>query len=463
MSVAVVVTATIGGVMSVIVDQNGKNILFTTTEIDVDQEVSVSQKALRKVLIASSLGNFVEWFDYASYGYLATIIAVVFFPDISHSAALMATFAIFAISFIIRPIGGIIWGSIGDRLGRRTALSFSILIMSGATTLIALLPTYAQIGLMAPGLLLLLRMVQGFSASGEYAGATSFIAEYSPPYKRGLYTSLVPASTAAGLLAGSLMAAGLFGLLTPEQMKSFGWRLPFLLALPLGLIGIYIRLKIEDTPKFRELETNHRVIETPAKEIFTTYRREVITSIGVTSLNAVGFYLILSYMPTYLITELQVGETEAFLTVSISLAVYVFSIFAMGAISDRIGRKVALISASVLFIILTVPLFALLDDATLTGIILIQIAFGILLTVNDGTLPCFLTEIFPTRVRYSGFAFSFNTAQAFLGGTAPLIATFLIEVTGSKLAPAWYLVAIAAVSLIAMRGAKETAGKPLVD
>ncbi len=135
----------------------------------------------------------------------------------------------------------------------------------------------------------------------------------------------------------------------------------------------------------------------------------------------------------------------------------------MGAISDRIGRKVALISASVLFIILTVPLFALLDDATLTGIILIQIAFGILLTVNDGTLPCFLTEIFPTRVRYSGFAFSFNTAQAFLGGTAPLIATFLIEVTGSKLAPAWYLVAIAAVSLIAMRGAKETAGKPLVD
>ncbi len=222
-------------------------------------------------------------------------------------------------------------------------------------------------------------------------------------------------------------------------------------------------MKIEDTPKFRELETNHRVIETPAKEIFTTYRREVITSIGVTSLNAVGFYLILSYMPTYLITELQVGETEAFLTVSISLAVYVFSIFAMGAISDRIGRKVALISASVLFIILTVPLFALLDDATLTGIILIQIAFGILLTVNDGTLPCFLTEIFPTRVRYSGFAFSFNTAQAFLGGTAPLIATFLIEVTGSKLAPAWYLVAIAAVSLIAMRGAKETAGKPLVD
>ncbi|MDM7852611.1 MFS transporter [Pseudochrobactrum kiredjianiae] len=426
-------------------------------------ESAVSQKTLRKVLIASSLGNFVEWFDYASYGYLATIIAVVFFPDIAPSAALMATFAVFAISFIIRPIGGIIWGSIGDRIGRRTALSFSILIMSGATTLIAFLPSYTQIGMMAPALLLLLRMVQGFSASGEYAGATSFIAEYSPPAKRGLYTSLVPASTAAGLLAGSLMAAGLFAFLTPEEMQSYGWRLPFLLALPLGAIGIYIRLKIEDTPKFRELENQHRVTATPAKEIFTTYRREVLISIGVTSLNAVGFYLILSYMPTYLITELNVGETEAFLTVSISLAIYVLSIFVMGAISDKIGRKVALILASILFIALTVPLFAMLDGATLTGIILIQIAFGILLTVNDGTLPCFLTEIFPTRVRYSGFAFSFNTAQAFLGGTAPLIATFLINITGSKLAPAWYLVAIAMVSLLAMCFARETAGKPLAD
>jgi MHS family proline/betaine transporter-like MFS transporter len=168
-------------------------------------------------------------------------------------------------------------------------------------------------------------------------------------------------------------------------------------------------------------------------------------------------------MPTYLITELNVGETEAFLTVSISLAIYVLSIFVMGAISDKIGRKVALILASILFIALTVPLFAMLDGATLTGIILIQIAFGILLTVNDGTLPCFLTEIFPTRVRYSGFAFSFNTAQAFLGGTAPLIATFLINITGSKLAPAWYLVAIAVVSLLAMCFARETAGKPLAD
>ncbi|MFO1208986.1 MAG: MFS transporter [Amaricoccus sp.] len=426
-----------------------------------DPEVEAG--VLRKVLTASFIGNFVEWFDYASYGYFATVIAAAFFPEIAPTAALMATFAVFAISFVIRPIGGIVWGSIGDKIGRRTALSWSILIMSGATTLIALLPSYAQIGMLAPVLLLVVRMVQGFSASGEYAGATSFIAEYSPTARRGFYTSMVPASTAAGLLAGSLMSAALFGILTEEQMQSFGWRLPFLLAFPLGLIGLYIRLKLEDTPKFRELEETHHVEATPVRELFTDYRKQIAIAFGVTCLNAVGFYLILSYMPTYLITEMGMGQTESFIATSISLFAYIFLIFLMGQLSDRFGRKTALITASLLFMLLTVPLFSMLDGATFLTIVLIQIAFGALLTINDGTLPCFLSEIFPTKVRYSGFAFSFNTANALFGGTAPFVATWLISLTGSKLAPAWYLVAAAAVALVAMLLARETAGRPLDD
>lgn len=429
----------------------------------VPHDAEVSPAVLRKVLGASFIGNFVEWFDYASYGYFATVIAHAFFPEIAPQAALLATFAVFAISFIIRPIGGIVWGSIGDKIGRRTALSWSILIMSGATTVIALLPSYAQIGIMAPILLLVVRMVQGFSASGEYAGATSFIAEYSPTNRRGFYTSMVPASTAAGLLAGSLMSAALFGLLTEDQMQSFGWRLPFLLALPLGLVGLYIRLKLEDTPKFRELEESHHVEATPVRELFTTYRRQIAIAFGVTCLNAVGFYLILSYMPTYLITEMGMGQAESFIATSISLFAYIFLIFLMGQLSDRFGRKTALVTASILFMALTVPLFSLLAGASFAMIVLVQIAFGALLTINDGTLPCFLSEIFPTKVRYSGFAFSFNAANALFGGTAPFVATWLIGVTGSKLAPAWYLVAAAAVALIAMLLARETAGKPLED
>ncbi|RCW78233.1 MFS transporter [Paracoccus lutimaris] len=430
---------------------------------DRTTDAQASPAVLRKVLTASFIGNFVEWFDYASYGYFATVIAAVFFPEIAPQAALLATFAVFAISFVIRPLGGIVWGSIGDRIGRKTALSWSILIMSGATTVIALLPSYHQIGMLAPVLLLVVRMVQGFSASGEYAGATSFLAEYAPPAKRGFYTSMVPASTAAGLLAGSLMSAALFAALDTQALQGWGWRLPFLLAFPLGLVGLYIRLRLEDTPKFRELEARHHVEATPTRELFITYRKPIIRAFAVTCLNAVGFYLILSYMPTYLITEMGMEESASFLANSIALFAYIFLIFLMGMLSDRFGRKTALIAASVLFIVLTVPLFGMLDGASFAMIVLIQVIFGALLTVNDGTLPCFLTEIFPTRVRYSGFAFSFNTANALFGGTAPFVATWLIGATGSKTAPAWYLVAAAVVALVAMLAARETAGKPLEE
>lgn len=419
---------------------------------------------LRRVVTASFIGNFVEWFDYAVYGYLATVIARVFFPETSPTTGLLATFAVFAISFVIRPIGGLVWGHFGDRIGRRTTLSLSILIMSSATFCIGLLPGFHQIGYAAPVLLLLIRMVQGFSASGEYAGASAFLAEYAPDRRRGLLTSVVPASTAAGLLFGSLIAALLTAVLTTDQLNGWGWRLPFLLAAPLGLVGRYIRLKLEDTPKFQEMERGMNVeTNTPLSILFTAHRRAILIAFGVTCLNAVGFYLILSYMPTYLSRQLHVGDTASFVATSITLACYISFIFGMGALSDRFGRKRVLIAASVCFAVGTVPLFSALGAAGLVGIILIQIVLSAFLTMNDGTLPTFLAEIFPTRVRYSGFAFSFNTANALFGGTAPFVATLLIKLTGSNLAPAWYLTAAALVAMVAMFLARETSREPLAD
>lgn len=430
-------------------------------------ETAAERSTLRRAATASFMGNFVEWFDYAAYGYLAAVIAVVFFPATDKTTGLLATFAVFAISFIVRPIGGIVWGHIGDRYGRRNALSLSILIMSGSTFCIAFLPTYAQVGMLAPLLLLLIRLVQGFSASGEYAGAAAFLAEYAPDKKRGFYTCLVPASTAAGLLFGSLFAAGLYSQLDSEQLHSWGWRLPFLLAAPLGLIGRYIRLHLEDTPKFREMEkalehkaTKHRA---PIGELLGVHRKRVLVAIGVTCLNAVAFYLILSYMPTYLSTEMGMTETDSFLASTVSLATYIVFIFLMGMLSDRFGRKTMLIAASLLFLAITVPLFSALEGQTFAFILLIQIAFGLMLAMNDGTLPCFLAEVFPTHVRYSGFAFSFNTANALFGGTAPFIATWLISQTGDKMAPAWMLVAAAGVALLAMLCIRETAHQALSD
>ena len=422
---------------------------------------TASPTVLRRVVAASFIGNFVEWFDYAVYGYLATVIAGVFFPESSPTTGLLATFAVFAISFIVRPVGGLVWGHFGDKIGRRTALSLSILIMSTATTCIALIPGFAQIGYLAPALLLVVRMVQGFSASGEYAGASAFLAEYAPDKRRGVYTSVVPASTAAGLLFGSLLVALLTTVLDHSQLASWGWRLPFLLAAPLGLIGRYIRLKLEDTPKFHELELRHEAANTPLRLLFTRHRRAIAIAFGVTCLNAVGFYLLLSYMPTYLSTQLGVGDTASFIASSITLVCYIGFIFSMGALSDRFGRKRILIAASVGFAVLTVPLFAALGVVGIVGIVGIQILLSGLLTMNDGTLPVFLAEIFPTRVRFSGFAFSFNTANAIFGGTAPFVATLLIKLTDSKLAPAWYLVAAALVALGSTFLARETCDKPL--
>ncbi|MET3932877.1 MFS transporter [Arthrobacter sp. OAP107] len=420
----------------------------------------VSKDTRRRVITASFIGNFVEWFDYAVYGYLAGIISTVFFPDADRQTALLATFGVFAISFFVRPLGGFFWGHIGDRLGRRKALSLSIVIMSAATFCIALIPGYGTIGLLAPVLLLLVRVVQGFSASGEYAGASAFLVEYAPAHRRGLYAAVVPASTAAGLLLGSLLAALLTSVLSESQLHDWGWRLPFLLAAPMGLIGRYIRTKLEDTPAFRALSQEEHG-KAPARDMFRNNRKQLIIATGAVLLNAVGFYVILSYMPTYLAEELGFGAGESFLATTIALASYIGFIFVTGIASDRFGRKKMLITASVLFILLTVPAFMLLDTGNFLVIVLVQILLGGMLTLNDGTLPSFLAELFPTKTRYSGFAVSFNLSNALFGGTAPFMATLLIGLTHNKLAPGWYLVAASLISLIAVLFAVETSKKPL--
>ncbi len=421
-----------------------------------------SPATMRRVVAASFVGNLVEWFDYAVYGYLAATIAAVFFPRISETAGLLAAFGVFAVSFLVRPLGGVFWGHFGDRRGRRAALSASILIMSGSTVVIALLPGYASIGLAAPVLLLLVRMVQGFSAAGEYAGASAFLYEYAPEGRRGFYTSVVPASTAAGLLTGSVVVTVLTTALTPEQMSTWGWRLPFLLAAPLGLVGRYIRLKLDDTPEYRALvdgsgEDGGTGAHAPLTETFSRNRRALLIAFGATCLNAVGFYMLLSYMPTYLARELGLEETAAFVSTTVALAVYIGSVFVMGRLSDRFGRPVMLTTAGIGFAVLSVPIFWVLGLSGVVGATLIQVALGVMLTTNDGTLPSYLAELFPTRVRYSGFAFSFNTANALFGGTAPFVATFLIHVSGNAAAPAFYLAAAGLVAALAMSAARPAA------
>lgn len=423
----------------------------------------IGKKERRKVVVASFIGNFVEWFDYGAYSYLAVVIAAVFFPSDNLTEGLIWTFALFAVSFLVRPFGGFIWGHIGDRVGRRNALAWSILLMTFATVCIGLLPGALQIGVWAPALLLLFRMLQGFSASGEYAGASAYLVEYAPDGKRGMYAAVVPGSTAAGLLFGSLMATLLTGTLSDAQMESWGWRLPFLLAAPLGLIGVYIRRKLEDSPVFQEMSQEDEVVKAPVWALFRDHWRTLVRTTAAVLLNAVGFYVILTYMPTYLSQTVGIDPTLANISTTVSLFTYIGFIFLTGHLSDRFGRRKVLMSASVLFTLFTVPAFMLLGTDNFVIILLVQILLGAMLTLNDGSLASFLAENFPTRVRYTGFAVSFNVGNALFGGTAPAIATMLIATTGSAIAPGWYLVGAAIIALIAVALSPETSDKPLKD
>ena len=420
---------------------------------------------VKRVAFSSFLGNFIEWFDYASYSYFATVIAAVFFASEDPTAALISTFAVFAVSFVMRPLGAIFWGSMGDKKGRKWALSVSIFLMSGATFLIGCLPSYAVIGLGAPLLLLLLRMVQGFSAAGEYAGAATFLAEYAPTDRRGLYCSLVPASTAVGLLVGSMLATLMTLFLPTEAVTSWGWRIPFLLAGPLGLVAHYIRTKLEDSPTYQAMQdvmvAQEGETRRPVRDLLKNHMRELLVSFGACMLNAVGFYAVLTYLPTYLETAVGMPADQSQVATTIALVAYIGFIFISGKVSDRFGRKKMLITACVLFIVLTVPAFMLLNTADFWVVLGVELVMCFVLTINDGTLSSYLTETFPTEVRYTGFALSFNMANAIFGGTAAMIGTWLISATGSTLSPAWYMVGVSAVALVAMVLSHENSDKHL--
>ncbi|WP_169171851.1 MFS transporter [Bifidobacterium oedipodis] len=424
---------------------------------------------VRKVAVSSFLGNFIEWFDYASYSYFATTIALVFFPTGNHTVAMLQTFGVFALSFILRPIGALFWGSYGDKKGRKAALAHSILFMSGASFLIGCLPSYAQIGVGAPILLLVLRMIQGFSASGEYAGAATFLGEYAPTNRRGIYCSLIPASTSIGLLAGSFLATMMSTHLTQSAMVGWGWRIPFLMAGPLGLVVLYIRSKLADSPVYQSmseaLDTKQSAVEggffAPLKELFSKHFKALAISFGACMLNAVGFYAVLTYLPTYLSDTVGMDVAQSGTITTVCLVSYVFMVFFMGHISDKFGRKKVLIGACVAFIALTVPAFLILNTASFVPVLIVELAMCLTLTANDGTLSSYLTETFPTSVRFTGFAFSFNLANAIFGGTSAFVATGLIALTGSSIAPAWYMVVVAAIALVAMILSHENADKDL--
>ncbi|ARP88443.1 MFS transporter [Bordetella genomosp. 9] len=419
---------------------------------------------LNRAIAASAIGNATEWFDYGIYAYGVSYISAAFFPGDTQQATLFAL-ATFAISFLVRPFGGLFWGPLGDKLGRKTILALTILLMSGATVAIGLIPPYEHIGFWAPLLLVLLRMVQGFSTGGEYGGAATFMAEYAPDKQRGFCGSFLELGTLGGFSLGALLMLGFSIGLDDAAMHAWGWRIPFFLALPMGMIGLYLRSRLKETPVFQEAEAALNDAEEQehkgsVKDVVTDYKRQVLSLGGlVVALNVVN-YTLLSFAPTYFANQLGLSTQEALIVPIIGMLFMMVFLPFIGRLSDRVGRKPVWWASLIGLFVLAIPMFHLMATG-LAGAIVGYAVLGLLYVPQLATISATFPAMFPTHVRFAGFAIAYNVSTSLFGGTAPAVNEWLIARTGSSMVPAYYMMAACLVGAWALRHVVETAGHSL--
>lgn len=407
------------------------------------------------LLTAGLLGTILEWYDFSVYVYLAPILSAIFFPNESKYISLMLSFLVFAIGYLLRPLGGAIFGHFGDRYGRRITFIASILLMSTSTCLIGFLPTHSQAGVIAPLLLILLRLLQGLSVGGELIGTLTLFFELAPMKKRGVNTALMWIGSGGGILMSSIVVAILTRVLSQQQLHDWGWRIPFFLGALTGLIGFFLRNRTRESVSFLSLKTTGRVASFPFHEILKFHKVKLFKLFLIFIPSAVSFYLVFVFMPTYTSSflKMSMGTTTTINTVNLFLLL-VFSPL-VGLLSDKIGRKIVLLSGLAGFIIASMPLYILISKASVTALFFSQFMLMLLCSLYLGGLMAFALEIIPTYVRYSIAAIGFNLCYSIFGGTTPLIATFLINKSGNVLGPAYYLIFSAIVALPVFLLSKE--------
>lgn len=427
------------------------------TESQTETPDRPSPALVRRATVGASIGSVVEWFDVALYGYLAVIIGEVFFHSEDPTSALLSSFAVFASAFLVRPLGGIFFGALGDRIGRKNTLAAVILTASLATFGIGLLPGFDTIGIAAPVLLVLFRLVQGFSAGGEMGGASAFVAEYAPKERRGFFVSWVEMGCILGFLLGASTVLIMNVIFTEAQMHDWGWRIPFLVAAPLGIIGLYIRTRLEETPEFVALRKSGQVKKNPLKETVVHHWRAVLIVGGFALFQNVAIYVVLTYVPTHL----SVSAGFSALTGSVSAVVMMIVLCALipvtGWLSDRVGRRPVLLASCVSSLVLGVPMFLLMEVGSATVAILCHIVLGISLSFFLGPVLAAANELFTTDVRYGGFSLGYNLSVSLFGGTAPFVVTLMIAQTGFTASPGIYIAIAAIVTGIVVYSVKEGA------
>ncbi|PKW16223.1 MFS transporter [Saccharopolyspora spinosa] len=422
---------------------------------------TTNMSSLRRVMAGTAAGQFVEWYDYGIYGFLTVPIAANFFSGASTSG-LLSTFAVFAVTFVFRPFGGIVGGFFADRFGRRKVLITSLMAMSLATAAAGLLPTAATIGIAAPLLLVLLRVVQGLSAGGELGSVMSFAGEHAPANRRAFVVSFAQIGSFSSLLTGSLMGLLLTEALTEEQLHGWGWRLPFFVALPLGIVGLYIRKKVAESPAYQEISEAGEVASQPVREALTSRvgRRAILVCATLSLLNSSGYYVLTSYMPAYLQKSLHFDPTASFGTTAVGILALLCTVPLTSRWSDRIGRKPVLLTSSIATCIVVYPGFLLVDHRGALSIVGMAIMF-VCFAMYTSVIQCVLVELFPTRIRVTAYSIGYNISTAIFGGAAPLFLTYFIDVTGDSHVPAYYIIATAVGTLLTTLAIPETAKKKL--
>jgi MHS family proline/betaine transporter-like MFS transporter len=414
---------------------------------------------LHRAIAASAIGNATEWFDYGIYAYGVSYISAALFPGSTAEATFFAL-ATFAISFLVRPLGGLFWGPMGDHLGRKTVLAWTILTMAGATFCVGLIPSFASVGWYAPFVLIVLRLIQGFSTGGEYGGAATFMAEYAPDSRRGFYGSFLEVGTLAGFSLGALLMLSFSLLLGEARMHAWGWRLPFLVAAPLGLAGLYLRARVGDTPVFREAKSAGRRGVGRLHELLNLFARQwrplLQLALLVVALNVVN-YTLLTYMPTYLQLRIGLDPAQALYVPIVGMLSMMFFLPLAGMLSDKMGRKPLWWISLIGLTVLAIPALRMMADgpwSAALGFVLLGLFYVPQLATISATFPA----MFPTPVRFAGLAIAYNVSTSLFGGLAPAFNSWLVGKTGDLLMPAYVMMTACLVGMTALPFVIETAG-----
>jgi MHS family proline/betaine transporter-like MFS transporter len=409
--------------------------------------VPKEENYIKRVIVSCMIGNALEWYDFALYGYFATTIGQLFFPQFSLFASLMATYGIFAAGFVMRPLGGVIFGHIGDKISRKTALLWSIYLMAFPTTLLGLLPTYDQVGWFAPLCLTLIRLVQGLSMGGEFTGSMIFVVEHAEKGKRGLYGSWVVFSLLLGILIGSAVATGICYALSEEQLMTWGWRIPFLLSIIGAFTGIVMRRTVREPKQFSQAKELHKEHSTPLVILFRKYSRLIGYVILIEFALSIGFFLITTFINGFLTAFLHFDKVSSLMNTTYSMVAMGIAILISGWLSDKIGRKPLLLFSTLCFVVFSYPLFQALEGSPASALFA-QVCLAIIMGIFFAPLPATLVELFPINVRYSGLSIAHSISMTIFGGSAPLIATLLIQHTDNNASPALYLSGMCLISSV---------------